>query len=88
MRRLSKNLLTLGLLFTAGLLAACGTDPKDRVQGGAAAGAATGAGIGILGGPIGVLVGGVIGGGAGALTGATVPAKDVNAGPPPWSKSN
>ncbi len=26
-----------------------------------------------------------IGGGAGALTGATVPARDMNMGAPPWS---
>ncbi len=80
------RLLTTGLIGAALLLlAACGTDPNDRVQGGAATGAATGAGIGILGGPVGVVVGGLIGGGAGAITGATVPARDMNMGAPPWS---
>ena len=78
--------ITRGLIVAVPLLAAgCGTDPKDRVQGGAATGAATGAGIGLIGGPIGVLVGGVIGGGAGAITGASVPARDMNMGAPPWS---
>jgi hypothetical protein len=66
------------------LLAACGTDPRDRVQGGAAAGAATGAGIGLLGGPVGVVVGAVIGGGAGALAGASTEPSQVNLGGPLW----
>lgn len=67
------------------LLAACGTDTSDRVQGGAAAGAATGATIGLIGGPIGVVVGGLIGGGIGAVAGATVPERDMDMGAPPWS---
>jgi len=67
------------------LLAACGTDTNDRIQGGAAAGATTGATIGLLGGPIGVVVGGLIGGGIGAITGATVPERDMDMGAPPWS---
>ena len=66
------------------LVAACGTDPQERVQGGAAAGAATGAGIGALGGPVGALAGAAIGGGAGAITGATTDARDVNLGRPVW----
>jgi phage tail tape-measure protein len=66
-------------------LAACGTDPTDRVQGGAAAGAATGAGIGIIGGPVGMALGAVVGGGAGAITGASTDAKQVDLGSPPWS---
>lgn len=66
-------------------LAACGTDPTDRVQGGAATGAATGAGIGIIGGPIGVALGAVVGGGAGAIAGASTDANQVDLGSPPWS---
>ena len=63
------------------LLAGCGTNEKDRVQGGAA----TGATIGLVGGPIGVVVGGVIGGGVGAGTGASTDSKDLNLGKPVWS---
>jgi hypothetical protein len=70
------------------VLAACGTDPNDRVQGGAAGGATTGAGIGLIGGPVGVLLGGVIGGGAGALTGASSSPSTVNLGAPPWSNKD
>jgi len=70
------------------LLAACGTNPSDRTQGGAVAGAGTGATIGLIGGPIGVVVGAVIGGGAGALTGASTEPQQVNLGPPPWSHQN
>jgi phage tail tape-measure protein len=73
------------ILLPAVLLAGCGTDARDRTQGGAASGALAGAGIGALGGPVGVLVGGLIGGGAGALTGATVPPDSLNLGRPPWS---
>lgn len=68
------------------LVAACGTDPQERVQGGAAAGAATGAGIGALGGPVGALAGAAIGGGAGAITGATTESRDVNLGRPIWER--
>jgi osmotically inducible lipoprotein OsmB len=67
------------------LLAGCGTNEKDRVQGGAATGAATGATIGLVGGPIGVVVGGVIGGGVGAVTGASTDSKDLNLGKPIWA---
>jgi peptidoglycan hydrolase-like protein with peptidoglycan-binding domain len=66
------------------LVAACGTDPRERVTGGAAAGAATGAGVGALGGPVGVLAGAAIGGGAGAVTGAVTEPRDVNLGRPVW----
>jgi hypothetical protein len=66
-------------------LAACGTNERDRVQGGAAAGAATGAGIGAFGGPVGAAAGAVIGGGAGAITGATTAPSDVNLGRPVWN---
>ncbi len=76
------NLVALGML---GLLAACGTDTKERTTGGAAAGAATGAAVGALAGPPGVVAGAVIGGGAGAVTGATTSPKDVNLGKPPWN---
>jgi len=67
------------------LLAGCGTNEKDRVQGGAATGAATGATVGLVGGPIGVVVGGIIGGGVGAVTGASTDSKDLNLGKPVWS---
>lgn len=77
--------IRLILLAGMALLAACGTDPNDRTQGGAAAGAGTGAAIGLIGGPIGVVVGAVIGGGAGALTGASTTPQTVNLGSPPWS---
>ena len=80
--------LRTGAILGVTLLAACGTDPNDRTQGGAAAGAGTGAAIGLIGGPIGVVVGAVIGGGAGALTGASTNAQQVNLGPPPWSNQN
>ena len=79
-------LITKAILVASPLmLAACGTDSRDRVQGGAATGAATGAAVGLIGGPVGVVVGGVIGGGVGAIAGATVPARDMNMGAPPWS---
>jgi phage tail tape-measure protein len=68
------------------MLAACGTQQDERVQGGAAAGAATGAGIGALGGPAGAVVGGVVGGAAGAVTAATTDPSDVNLGRPVWSR--
>jgi peptidoglycan hydrolase-like protein with peptidoglycan-binding domain len=75
---------TMGLL-ALGLLAACGTNPTDRVTGGAAAGAATGAGVGALGGPVGALAGAAIGGGAGAITGAATSPNEVNLGRPLWN---
>jgi phage tail tape-measure protein len=65
-------------------LAACGTDPNERVEGGAAAGAASGAAVGALAGPVGVVVGGIIGAGAGATTGAVTDSSDVNLGRPVW----
>lgn len=67
------------------LLAACGTQERERVTGGAATGAATGATVGLVGGPIGVVVGGVIGGGAGAITAATTSPDDLNLGKPVWA---
>jgi phage tail tape-measure protein len=80
------NKLVLAIMAGSLLaLASCGTDPRDRTEGGAAAGATSGAGIGIVGGPVGMLLGGVIGGGAGALTGATTSPKQVDLGTPPWS---
>lgn len=73
---------TVGVLA---LLAGCGTNERERVQGGAATGAATGATVGLVGGPVGVVVGGVIGGGVGAVTGATTDSKDLNLGRPVWA---
>ena len=73
----------LGLLL---VLSACGTETRQRVQGGAAAGAATGAGVGLIGGPFGVVAGALIGGGAGALTGATTSSRTINLGTPLWQR--
>jgi peptidoglycan hydrolase-like protein with peptidoglycan-binding domain len=75
----------LGAAALGLMVAACGTDPQERVSGGAAAGAATGAGVGALGGPVGALAGAAIGGGAGAVTGATTSPRDVNLGRPIWN---
>ena len=78
-----------GVLAAAlALLAACGTNPQDRTEGGAATGAATGAAIGAIAGPFGIVGGAVVGGGAGALTGAAVGPGLINLGTPPWSGSN
>jgi hypothetical protein len=74
------------LIGAVSLLAACGTRPSERVQGGAAAGAATGATVGLVGGPPGVAAGAVIGGGAGALTAASTSPRDVNLGRPVWKQ--
>ncbi len=79
-----KTLLCLAAMSGLVLLVGCGTNERDRTEGGAAAGAATGAGVGALAGPVGVVVGGVIGGGAGAIAGATTQPKDVNLGKPVW----
>lgn len=65
-------------------LAACGTQPRERTTGGAAAGAATGATVGLIGGPVGVVVGAAIGSGVGATTGAVTHSSDLNLGAPPW----
>jgi peptidoglycan hydrolase-like protein with peptidoglycan-binding domain len=75
----------LGAAALGLMVAACGTDPRERTTGGAAAGAATGAGIGALGGPPGVLAGAAIGGGVGAVTGAVTDPSDVNLGRPVWN---
>jgi hypothetical protein len=74
----------LGAAALGLLVAACGTDPQERVSGGAAAGAATGAGVGALGGPVGALAGAGIGAAAGAATGAATDPSDVNLGRPLW----
>ena len=69
-------------------LAACGTQPKERAEGGGAAGAATGAAVGALAGPPGMVAGALIGGGAGAATGAATSPQQVNLGKPPWTNPN
>lgn len=74
----------LGAVALGLLVAGCGTDPRERATGGAAAGAATGAAVGALGGPVGALAGAAIGGGAGAVTGAVTEPEDVNLGRPLW----
>ncbi len=79
------NARILPAIALGALLAACGTNPDDRVQGGAAAGAATGAAVGALAGPPGAVVGGLVGAGAGAATGATTNPQDVNLGRPVWN---
>jgi phage tail tape-measure protein len=76
------NIIALGALCA---LAACGTQPKERAEGGAAAGAATGAAVGALAGPPGMVAGALIGGGAGAATGAATSPQQVNLGKPPWN---
>ncbi len=63
-------------LFTAVLLAGCGTMPSDR----ALSGAGIGAGIGILGGPPGI----VIGAAAGAAAGAVTRPDQIDLGTPVW----
>lgn len=80
--RCAVKIVTIGAL---GVLAACGTNPKELTTGGAAAGAATGAGIGALAGPPGIVAGAVIGGGAGAIAGASTKPEQVNLGKPPWT---
>lgn len=75
----------LGAAALGLMVAACGTDSRERVTGGAAAGAATGAGVGALGGPVGALAGAAIGGGAGAVTGAVTSPDQVNLGRPVWN---
>lgn len=77
--------LAIPVLASVTLLAACGSQERERVTGGTATGAATGATIGLVGGPIGVVVGGVIGGGAGAITAATTSPEDLNLGRPVWA---
>jgi phage tail tape-measure protein len=79
------NVIALGALCA---LAACGTQPKERAEGGAAAGAATGAAVGALAGPPGMVAGALIGGGAGAATGAATSPQQVNLGKPPWNNPN
>jgi peptidoglycan hydrolase-like protein with peptidoglycan-binding domain len=74
----------LGALALGLIVAACGTNPDERVSGGAAAGAATGAGVGALGGPVGALAGAGIGAAAGAATGAATTPDQVNLGRPLW----
>jgi phage tail tape-measure protein len=77
--------ISLAALGALSLLTACGTEPRERTTGGAAAGAATGAAVGALGGPPGMAVGALVGAGAGAATGAATSPKDVNLGKPPWT---
>lgn len=74
----------LGAAALGLIVAACGTNPQERVAGGAAAGAATGAGVGALGGPVGALAGAGIGAAAGATTGAATTPDQVNLGRPLW----
>ena len=83
--RTSRALVGAGMLLA---LAACGTHPVERTQGGAATGAATGAVVGAVAGPPGIVAGALIGGGAGALAGAATKPSQVNLGPPPWSPHN
>jgi phage tail tape-measure protein len=80
-----KYLVRAAAIGALALLAACGTNEKERTTGGAAAGAATGAGIGAIAGPPGMAVGAAVGAGAGAVTGATTSPNQVNLGKPPWT---
>ncbi len=79
----AKTLLSASCMLA--LLAGCGINERERVQGGAVAGAATGATFGLVGGPVGAVVGGLVGGGVGAITGAVTEAKDLNLGRPVWA---
>jgi hypothetical protein len=79
------NVIALGAICA---LAACGSQPKERAEGGGAAGAATGAAVGALAGPPGMVAGALIGGGAGAATGAATSPQQVNLGKPPWTNPN
>ena len=83
-----KSKLSVIALSALCALAACGTQPKERAGGGAAAGAATGAAVGALAGPPGIVAGALIGGGAGAATGAATTPEHVNLGKPPWTNPN
>jgi hypothetical protein len=85
MTRIRTTAITIAAVGALVLLAACGTNEKERTTGGAAAGAATGAGIGAIAGPPGMALGAVVGGGAGAVTGATTSPSDVNLGKPVWN---
>ena len=82
-----RKIALVAAMGAAALLAGCGTNPKERTTGGAAAGAATGAGVGALGGPVGALGGAAIGAGAGAVTGAATSPSQVNIGKPPWNQA-
>lgn len=73
------------IAFTIGL-AACGTTPTNRVEGGAVTGAGTGAAIGALAGGVGAIPGAVIGGAVGAGTGAFTSPNQVDLGPPVWDR--
>ncbi|MSP04864.1 MAG: hypothetical protein EXR05_06420 [Acetobacteraceae bacterium] len=79
----TRTLFATGCMLA--LLAGCGSNERERVQGGAMTGAATGAMIGLVGGPVGVVVGGLVGSGVGAVTGAMVDSKDLNLGRPVWA---
>jgi len=74
----------LSAFAVAVFLAGCGTNSRDRAEGGAATGAATGAVVGALGGPVGVGVGALVGAGAGAATGAATTPDQVDLGKPVW----
>ena len=89
---MSKTVRTFGLVLagTAALaLAACGTNPTDRTEGGAAVGAGTGAVIGaaccFL---VGAIPGALIGGAIGAGTGAATNPNQVDLGQPVWKRGS
>lgn len=76
--------ITLVLALCMLGVAACGTQPEDRVGGGAAVGAGSGAAIGALFGGVGAIPGALVGAGVGAGTGAVTPPDKVNLGEPVW----
>ena len=80
-----RNLFRVTAAGALVLLAGCGTNPTDRVVGGAVGGALIGGGIGALGGPVGAGIGAAAGGGAGAMLGALTTPEQVDLGAPPWS---
>lgn len=83
-----KHLLKAVAIGALALLAACGTNEKERTTGGAGSGALAGAAVGAIAGPPGAAIGAAVGAGAGAVTGATTSPKDLNLGKPPWANPN
>jgi phage tail tape-measure protein len=83
-----KHLIRAAAIGALALLAACGTNEKERTTGGAGSGALAGAAVGAIAGPPGAAIGAAVGAGAGAVTGATTKPSDLNLGQPPWSNPN
>ena len=65
-------------------LSACGTNPGDRVESGAAIGGGAGLVIGAAFGGIGVIPAGLVGAAIGAGTGAITNPRQIDLGKPVW----